>query len=65
MNTFPDKKMIRPRLRLLLIDFINIGIDRLSEGKPCFIDFTEKLLRLKLSAYSRPREIVVEILETV
>jgi len=57
--------MIRPRLRLLLIDFINIGIDRLSEGKPCFIDFTEKLLKLKLSAYSRPREIVVEILETV
>ncbi|SFC77480.1 EAL and modified HD-GYP domain-containing signal transduction protein [Bacillus sp. OV322] len=50
---------------VIINSFLNIGIDRLSDGKPCFINFTENLLELNLPTYFPPREIVVEILETV
>lgn len=50
---------------VIINSFINIGIEELSYGKPCFINFTEKLLQLKLPTYFQPNEIVVEILETV
>ncbi|RFU66418.1 HDOD domain-containing protein [Peribacillus saganii] len=50
---------------VIVNSFLNIGIDQLSNGKPCFINFTEKLLQLRLPTYFRPREIVVEILESV
>ncbi len=43
----------------------NIGINELSNGKPCFINFTENLLQLRLPTYFQPNDIVVEILENV
>ncbi|PLS17084.1 hypothetical protein CVD28_13600 [Bacillus sp. M6-12] len=50
---------------VIINSFLNIGIDQLSNGKPCFINFTEKLLQLRLPTYFRTRDIVVEILESV
>ncbi|MBY0121307.1 EAL and HDOD domain-containing protein [Bacillus sp. S/N-304-OC-R1] len=65
MNEFPEIDGDQATTELIVNSFLNIGIDRLSNGKPCFINFTEKLLKLRLPAYFRPREIVVEILESV
>ena len=50
---------------VIINSYINIGLDRLSNGKPCFINFTENLLNLKLPYYFNSNEIVIEILETV
>lgn len=64
-NAFPDVDGDQATTELIINSFLNIGIDKLANGKPCFINFTEKLLKLRLPAYFRPREIVVEILESV
>ncbi|WP_336990427.1 EAL and HDOD domain-containing protein [Bacillus infantis] len=65
VNEFPLINGDQATADVIINSFLNIGIDRLSEGKPCFINFTENLLKLRLPTYFRPREIVVEILETV
>ncbi|WP_409251027.1 EAL and HDOD domain-containing protein [Bacillus sp. SCS-153A] len=64
-NIFPNINGDRATADVIINSFLNIGIDQLSGGKPCFINFTETLLKLKVPTYFRPREIVVEILETV
>lgn len=50
---------------VIINGFFNIGIEELSEGKKCFINFTENLLKLKLPTYFNPKSIVVEILEDI
>ncbi|MBM6618740.1 EAL and HDOD domain-containing protein [Bacillus suaedaesalsae] len=50
---------------VIVNSFLNIGLGELSKGKPCFINFTENLLKLKLPTYFTPLSIVVEILENV
>lgn len=50
---------------VIVNSFLNIGINALSYGKPCFINFTEKLLKLGVPSHFNPLSIVVEILETV
>ncbi|MBT2678909.1 HDOD domain-containing protein [Bacillus sp. ISL-35] len=50
---------------VIVNSFLNIGVKELSNGKPCFINFTEKLLKLGVPSYFNPLSIVVEILETV
>jgi EAL and modified HD-GYP domain-containing signal transduction protein len=44
---------------------IQIGIDDLSEGKPCFVNFTDTLLKNELPNYFPSNMLTVEILETV
>jgi c-di-GMP-related signal transduction protein len=65
VNMFPDIDGDQATADVIINSFLNIGIDSLSSGKPCFINFTENLLRLKVPTYFNPREIVVEILESV
>ncbi|MED1205402.1 EAL and HDOD domain-containing protein [Heyndrickxia acidicola] len=50
---------------VLINSFLNIGIEELSSGHPCFINFTFSLLQKKIPGYFHPGEIVVEILETI
>lgn len=50
---------------VIVNSYLNIGVKELSNGKPCFINFTEKLLKLGVPSYFNPLSIVVEILETV
>jgi c-di-GMP-related signal transduction protein len=64
-NIFPNINGDRATADVIINSFLNIGIDQLSGGRPCFINFTETLLKLKVPTYFPPREIVVEILETV
>ncbi|MBU8878756.1 EAL domain-containing protein [Bacillus sp. FJAT-29790] len=65
VNAFPNLNGDQATADVIINSFLNIGIDRLSNGKPCFINFTGNLLELRLPTYFRPREIVVEILESV
>jgi c-di-GMP-related signal transduction protein len=64
-NKFPVIDGDKATAEVIINSFLNIGIDKISNGKPCFLNFTEKLLQLKLPTYFKPNEIVVEILETV
>ncbi|MGG3832878.1 hypothetical protein [Geobacillus thermocatenulatus] len=32
-------------LEVLINSFMNIGIEKLTNGKPCFVNFTENLLK--------------------
>ncbi|QOR67876.1 HDOD domain-containing protein [Cytobacillus suaedae] len=50
---------------VIVNSFLNIGFGELSNGKPCFINFTENLLKLKVPNYFTPLSVVVEILENV
>ncbi|TGB02705.1 EAL and HDOD domain-containing protein [Halobacillus salinus] len=45
--------------------FLTIGLDRMSQNKPCFINFTEQLLLDKVPEYFSPHQLIVEILEDV
>lgn len=64
-NYFSEVNGDKATAEVIINSFLTIGIDELSNGKPCFINFTEKLLNLRLPTYFKPKEIVVEILETV
>jgi c-di-GMP-related signal transduction protein len=65
VNEFPNIDGDQATAHVIINSFLNIGIDDLSCGLPCFINFTENLLKQKVPTYFRPQEIVVEILENV
>ena len=65
VNTFPNINGDQATTDVIINSFMNIGIEELSNGRPCFINFTENLLQLRLPTYFQPRDIVVEILESV
>jgi EAL and modified HD-GYP domain-containing signal transduction protein len=65
LNEFPSIDGDKATTDVIIHGFLNIGISELSQGKPCFINFTENLLKLNLPTYFEPRDIVVEILETI
>lgn len=65
INEFPNIDGDQATADVIINSFLNIGIDDLSCGLPCFINFTENLLKQKVPTYFRPNEIVVEILENV
>ncbi|WP_226581645.1 EAL and HDOD domain-containing protein [Halobacillus litoralis] len=50
---------------VLMNSFVTIGLERLSNRKPCFINFTEDLLLDKVPEYFHSEELIVEILEHV
>lgn len=65
MNAFPNINGDQATTEVIINSFLNIGIDELSNGKPCFINFTMHLLQMRLPTYFNPRDIVIEILETI
>ncbi|WP_047986032.1 EAL and HDOD domain-containing protein [Ornithinibacillus californiensis] len=44
---------------------LQIGIEEITEGKPCFINFTETLLENTFPTFLQPELMVIEVLETV
>lgn len=65
VNAFPNINGDQATADVIINSFMNIGMDELSNGRPCFINFTKNLLELRLPTYFQPRDIVVEILESV
>lgn len=64
-NSFPDIDGDEATADVIINSFINIGLEELAQGKRCFINFTESLLKMNLPSYFNPGSIVVEILEDV
>jgi len=50
---------------IIINSLVNIGLDRLTGGKPSFINFTENLLHQRVPTYFNPKDIIIEVLETV
>ncbi|OOE06327.1 EAL domain-containing protein [Anoxybacillus kestanbolensis] len=55
----------RATMDVLINSFMNIGIDKLTNGTRCFINFTETLLKKRIPFHFPKNLIVVEILETI
>lgn len=64
-NSFQHTNGDQATTDVLVNSFMNIGIKETANGKPCFINFTEKLLKMGVPTQFNPGNIVVEILETV
>ncbi|WP_175640592.1 EAL and HDOD domain-containing protein [Metabacillus schmidteae] len=64
-NAFPDIDGDQATTEVIINSFMNIGLQDLSEGKQCFVNFTESLLKSKVPTFFNPSSIVVEILENV
>lgn len=50
---------------VIVNSFFSIGFDELSNGKPCFVNFTKELLFSNIFTSLSPKEVVVEILEDI
>lgn len=50
---------------VLVNSFVSIGIDELTKGRPCFVNFTENLLYSEIIDYLDPSLVVIEVLENV
>lgn len=62
----PDRKTgDRATTSLLSSTFLTEGIERITGSKPCFVNFTEKLLLQKIATAFPQTRLVVEILENV
>ncbi len=64
-NIFPDIDGDQATTEVIINSFLNIGMKELSDGKRCFVNFTEGLLKSKVPTFFNPASIVVEILENV
>jgi EAL and modified HD-GYP domain-containing signal transduction protein len=64
-NTFPNIDGDRATAEVIINSFLNIGMQNLSEGKQCFVNFTEGLLKTRVPTFFDPASIVIEILENV
>ncbi|MEI5908689.1 HDOD domain-containing protein [Bacillus spongiae] len=50
---------------VLVNSFINMGIDTVTNGKPCFINFTEEMLHFDFASIFSPDKMFIEILEEI
>jgi c-di-GMP-related signal transduction protein len=60
-NAFPYIDGDQATAEVIINSYLNIGIERLTEGKKCSIHFTENLLEQKLPTYFNPNDLVVKI----
>lgn len=65
LNSFPQIDGDHATMEVLINSFLTIGLDDLSNGRPCFINFTENLLHEPIFDTLDSKHIVIEILENV
>lgn len=65
LNSFPQIDGDHATMEVLINSFLTIGLDDLSNGRPCFINFTENLLHEPIFDSLDSKHIVIEILESV
>lgn len=64
-NFFSHTDQDQATIDVLLNAFLTIGLDKLTNNKPCFVNFSENLLMNDLLESFDPNFLVIEILETV
>ncbi|MEO4054541.1 HDOD domain-containing protein [Solibacillus sp. CAU 1738] len=65
VNNFPLVDSDAATVDVIVNSFLSIGIDEVTNGRPCFVNFTSNLLYSSLLDYLDPTKIVIEILEDV
>ncbi|AVK95534.1 HDOD domain-containing protein [Lysinibacillus sphaericus] len=65
VNSFPDVDSDAATVDVLVNSFLSIGIEEVTKGKPCFVNFTENLLMSSIDEFLDPSQVVIEILEDV
>lgn len=65
VNAFPLIDSDAATVDVLVNSFLSIGIDEVTKGRPCFVNFTENLLMGPMIDYLDPNKVVIEILEDV
>ncbi|MFJ7738205.1 EAL and HDOD domain-containing protein [Lysinibacillus sp. NPDC097287] len=64
-NAFPLVDSDAATVDVLVNSFLSIGVEEVTKGKPCFVNFTDNLLKSRLTDYLNPAQVVIEILEDV
>lgn len=64
-HAFPMVDADAATVDVLVNSFLSIGIEEVTNGKPCFVNFTDNLLKSTLTDYLNPAQVVIEILEDV
>ncbi|AUZ27672.1 hypothetical protein BHT94_09015 [Bacillus licheniformis] len=64
-NVYSAKDGDQATTDLVINSFLNIGIEKLTEGKRCFVNFTESLMFSNLPTSFNPKQLVIEILEDI
>ena len=64
-NSFPMVDSDAATIDVLVNSFLSIGIEEVTKGKPCFVNFTDNLLKSTLIDYLNPAQVVIEVLEDV
>jgi len=65
VDAFPMVDSDAATVDVLVNSFLSIGIEEVTNGKPCFVNFTENLLMSSINEYLNPSQVVIEILEDV
>lgn len=65
VNAFPLIDSDVATVDVLVNSFLSIGIDEVTKGRPCFVNFTENLIMGTMLDYLDPTKLVIEILEDV
>ena len=65
VNAFPLIDSDAATVDVLVNSFFSIGIDEVTKGRPCFVNFTENLLMGTMLDYLDPSKVVIEVLEDV
>lgn len=64
-NYFPQVDGDEATAEVVVNGFFNMGIEQISEGKSCFVNFTENLLKSELPLCFPPETLVIELLENI
>lgn len=64
-NAFPSISPDQATIEVLIHSFVTVGVERIAQGRPCFINFTETLLKEKVAESFPPQHVIIEVLEDV
>ncbi|WP_309089731.1 HDOD domain-containing protein [Domibacillus sp.] len=64
-NTFPDVSPDQATIEVLIHSFVTVGVEKIAHGHPCFINFTETLLKERVAENFPPEHVIIEVLEDI
>lgn len=64
-NAFPSISPEQATIEVLIHSFVTVGVEKIAQGRPCFINFTETLLKEKVVESFPPQHVIIEVLEDV
>lgn len=65
LTAFPMINEDVATIKVLINSFLHIGAEKITQGKPVFINFTENLLESSIDQLLKSSQVVIEILENV